>query len=146
MRKLVLVALLLIGFTARAQQQNREEGRRHMANLSPEQMATLQTKRMTLALDLTADQQSKIQEMFAKNAAERKSKMEDLKARKESGETLSDDEKFDMKNERLDNQIAHKEEMKTILDDAQYAKWEKMHAKRGKHKKGKARKHRSEKK
>lgn len=146
MRKLVLAALLLIGFSAMAQQQNREEGRRHLADFTPEQMATLQTKRMTLALDLTADQQSKIKEVFTKNAEERKAKMEGYKARKESGETLTDDEKFAMQNERLDRQIAHKEEMKAILDNAQYAKWEKMREKRGKHKKGKYRKKRAEKK
>ncbi|RRQ50695.1 hypothetical protein DZC72_09240 [Maribacter algicola] len=146
MRKVVLAALLLVGITAMAQEQNRKEGRRHMADLTPQQMATLQTKRMTLALDLTEDQQSKLQEMFAKNAAERKAKMEAHKARRESGESLSDDEKFALQNERLDNQIAHKEEMKAILDDAQYAKWEKIRAKRGKHAKGKDRKYRAEKK
>jgi hypothetical protein len=145
MRKLVLVALLFIGITAMAQEKNRKEGRRHMADFTPEQMATLQTKRMTLALDLTADQQSKLQEMFTKNVVERKAKMEAHKARRESGESLSDDEKFALQNERLDNQIAHKEEMKAILDDAQYAKWEKMRAKRGKHAKGKDRRLRAEK-
>ncbi|MDC6405160.1 MULTISPECIES: hypothetical protein [Maribacter] len=146
MRKLVLVALLLMGITAMAQEKNRKEGRRQMGDFTPEQMATLQTKRMTLALDLTADQQSKLQEMFTKNAAERKAKMEAHKARRESWESLSDDEKFALQNERLDNQIAHKKEMKAILDDTQYAKWEKMRAKRGKNAKGKERQHRAQKK
>ena len=145
MRKLVLAVLLLIGITAMAQEKNRKEGRRYMADFTPEQMATLQTKRMTLALGLTADQQSKIQAMFTKNAVERKAKMEAHKARRESGESLSDDEKFVLQNERLDTQIAHKEEMKAILDDAQYTKWEKMRAKRGKNAKGKDRQHRAEK-
>lgn len=140
MRKLVLAALFLIGITAIAQEENRKKGRRHMANLTPEQMATLQTKRMTLALDLTEDQQSKIKAMFVKSAKERKAKMESHKAKKESGETLSDAEKFALQNERLDRQIAHKEEMKSILDDTQYTKWEKMREKMGKHKRGKDRK------
>lgn len=146
MRKVVLAALLLVGITAMAQEQNRKEGRRQMADLTPEQMATLQTKRMTLALDLTEDQQSKIQEMFAKNAAERKAKMESYKASKERWETLSDDEKFALQNERLDKQIAHKEEMKSILNNEQYDKWENMRHKRGKHRKGQDRNHKSEKK
>ncbi|PIB26718.1 hypothetical protein [Maribacter sp. 4G9] len=146
MKKIVLAALLLVGITAMAQEQNRKEGRRQMADLTPEQMATLQTKRMTLALDLTEDQQSKIQEMFAKNAAERKAKMESYKASKERGETLSDDEKFALKNERLDKQIAHKEEMKSILNNEQYDKWENMRHKRGKHRKGQDRNRKAEKK
>ena len=44
-----------------------------------------------------------------------------------------------MKNQRLDEQIAMKREMKSILTDEQYAKFEKMnsrhHDKKGKHKK-----------
>ncbi|UWX54379.1 hypothetical protein NYZ99_15765 [Maribacter litopenaei] len=146
MKKVIMTAILLIGISAMAQDHNRKEGRgnRHMKDLTPEQMATLQTKRMTLALDLTEDQQSKIQALFTKNAAERKAKMEAHKARKESGETLTDDEKFALRNERLDQQIAQKEEMKSILDDTQYSKWEKMRQKRGKHRKGKDRKPKAE--
>ena len=146
MRKLILVALFLTGITAMAQDHGRKEGRGHMANLSPEQMATLRTKRMTLALDLTEEQQSKIQDMFTKNAAERKAKMEAHKVRKEKGETLTEDEKFELENSRLDKAIAQKEEMKSVLNDEQYDKWVKMLEKRGKHKRGKYRKTRAEKK
>ena len=146
MRKLILASLFLSGITAMAQDHNRKEGRGYMADLSPEQMATLHTKRMTLALDLTEEQQSKIQDMFTKNAAERKAKMEAHKAKKEKGETLTDDEKFELENNRLDKAIAHKEEMKSVLNDEQYDKWVKMREKRGMHKKGKYRKTRAEKK
>lgn len=137
MRKLILAALFLTGITAMAQDHNRKEGRRQMQDLNPEQLATLQSKRMTLALDLTEGQQSKIKEMFAKNAEARKASMEEHKARKENGKELSDDEKFALKNERLDMQIAHKKEMKSILNDEQYAKWEKMNHRKGMHSKGK---------
>lgn len=123
-----------------AQDHSRKEGRKHMQDLNPEQMATLQSKRMTLALDLTEAQQSKIKEMFAKNAEARKASMEEHKARKENGTTLTDDEKFALKNQRLDKQIAHKKEMKSILNDEQYAKWERMNHRKGMHKKGKHRK------
>ncbi|ASV31005.1 Spy/CpxP family protein refolding chaperone [Maribacter cobaltidurans] len=146
MRKLILAALFLSGITAMAQDHNRKEGRGHIADFTPEQMATLQTKRMTLALDLTSDQQSKIQDMFTKNAAERKAKMEAHKARKEKGETLTDDEKFELENNRLDKAIALKEEMKSILNDQQYDKWAKMGEKKGNHKRGNYRKIRTKKK
>lgn len=136
MRKLILVALLLSGITALAQDQDRKERREHMQNLSPEQMATLQTKRMTLALDLTDAQQSKVKNLFVKNAEERKAKMDAYKSKKESGAKLTDDEKFAMQNERLDKEIAHKKEMKSILNDEQYTKWKKMRHRKGMHKKG----------
>ncbi len=47
------------------------------------------------------------------------------------------DERYAMKNERLDAMIAHKTEMKEILSPDQYAKWEKMGQRGGKHRKGK---------
>ena len=53
--------------------------------------------------------------------------MEERKAQKEEGKkVLTAEEKYAMQNERLDHQIARKEQMKSILDDEQYEKWEKM--------------------
>ena len=137
MKKLVIVALLFSGMVAMAQK-DEMKGREHgMKDLAPEQIATLQTKKMTLDLDLNETQQTKMKSLLASKAAERKTKMEAYKAQKESGEKLTSDERYKMQNERLDHQIAQKNEMKKLLNDEQYAKWEKMQDRRGKHRKGK---------
>lgn len=103
-------------------------GPRHSADpLTPEQVAALQTKRMTLALDLTLLQQEQVQEFHLENARLRKEKME---ARKEEqgGKTrkeLSAEERYQRESERLDHMIANKEKMKKILTPEQFGKWEK---------------------
>ena len=64
MKKLILIAIAFIGLQATAQQKqgtNRGERGNKMMTLSAEDMATLQTKKMTLALDLNESQQKEIQ-------------------------------------------------------------------------------------
>ena len=142
----MIVALLLSGLTAMAQKEERKDRRDAMKDLTPEQMATLRTKQMTLALDLNEAQQAKLKSLFTSNAAERKSKMEAHKARKENGEKMTSEERYTLQNERLDHQIAQKKEMKALLTDEQYAKWVKMQYKRGKHRKGKHRRNNEDRK
>ncbi|GAA4813669.1 hypothetical protein [Litoribaculum gwangyangense] len=129
MKKLVLIAIALIGLQAVAQEQKKERPERanKMMNLSVEEIATLQTKRMTLHLDLNASQQAEIQKLNLENATQRKAMMEARKAKMESGEMKkpTNEERLQMENAKLDHQIAMKAKMKEILNDEQYAKWEK---------------------
>ncbi|MCF7568888.1 hypothetical protein L3X37_11010 [Sabulilitoribacter arenilitoris] len=142
MKKLVIIALALFALQATAQErkrthQNKERGQK-MMNLSAEEMATLQTKKMTLYLDLNESQQAKIQKLNLENATKRKAMMEARKAKKERGnaEKPSKEERLAMVNAKLDHQIATKAKMKTILNDEQYAKWEKLEARRSQKNKG----------
>jgi len=142
MRKLVLAVILMIGLGAMAQKPNQEKGQRsYMNNMSPEQMATLQTKRMTLALDLTDAQQKQIQNLNLENATQRAGKMKEMKAKKENGELKksTSEERYNMQLAMLDHQIAQKNKMKKILDKEQYVKWEKMKSNREGYHKGKTR-------
>ena len=141
MNKLIVVIVLCLGMTGIAQE---KEGRKTMRNLTPEQMATLQTKKMVLALDLTEDQQSEMKAIFLDNAKARKTKMEERKAAKENGESKkpTSEERYAMSEARLDAKIAQKAKIKEILSEEQMAKWEKLQhgKKRGHHgKKGKKR-------
>ena len=66
--------------------------------------------------------------------------MEARKAKKEAGtaEKPSKEERLEMMNAMLDHKIAEKAEMKKILNDDQYAKWEKENTNRdGKRRGGK---------
>lgn len=142
MKKLVIIALALFALQVTAQErkrapQNKERGQK-MMNLSAEEMATLQTKKMTLHLDLNESQQAKIHKLNLENATKRKAMMEARKAKKESGNTEkpSKEERLAMVNAKLDHQIAMKAKMKTILNDEQYAKWEKLQARRSQKNKG----------
>lgn len=138
MKKVIVLVALMAGFTAMAQ--NGERGHKgDFKNMSAEQMATLQTKKMTLDLDLTESQQSKIQALNLENAKKRKAKMEERKALKEADErpARTSEEQYAMRAERLDAAIALKSELKKILSTEQFEKWEMHHKKRGGHHKGK---------
>lgn len=142
MKKLILIALAFIGLQATAQQKpdkfNKRERAHKMMSLSAEEIATLQTKKMTLHLDLNQAQQSQIHQINLDNATKRKTMMEARKAKKENGDTQkpTKEERLKMVNAKLDHQIAMKAKMKDILNEEQYAKWEKIQAKMAHKRKG----------
>ena len=135
MRKVIVALLCMVGMTAMAQKGERGN-RDAMKNLSAEQIATLETKKMTLALDLTEEQQNKIQILNLEKAKTRKAKMEERKAARENEEAKkpTTEERYAMQNERLDQMIAHKAEIKSVLSAEQYKRWEKMALQKTKHK------------
>ncbi len=129
MRKLIVIAIALISIQAIAQTERRDRPERaqKMNNLSAEEMATLKTKKMTLFLDLNESQQIEVQKINLENVTLRKKMMEERKARRENGASQrpTKEERLKMENDRLDHKIAMKAKMKKILNEEQYAKWEK---------------------
>ena len=115
---IILVALISLSTFA---QETQRKQKRH--DFTADQMAEIQTKKMTLHLDLTEKQQEQIFEINKINAAERKQKMQERKAIKHSEKELSSEEIFANKSTRLDKMIAHKAEMKKVLNDEQFQKW-----------------------
>jgi hypothetical protein len=93
-----------------------------MQDLSAQQMATLQTKRMTLQLSLSENQISKVQTINLKAAKNRKSKMAEMKDKMKKGKPSSD-HIYKMMIGRLDNRIALKKELSSVLNKEQLEKW-----------------------
>jgi hypothetical protein len=138
MKKLIVFAVLMAGVTAMAQTPERSKGDRNpMKDMTPEQMATLQTKHMALALDLTDAQQKEMQSLNLENALKRSEKIKEMRARKENGEIKkpTSEERYAMKIAMLDHQIAQKEKLRNILNKEQYEKWERMKKSREDHRK-----------
>lgn len=128
--------VLIAGFSGMAQKGPHRGNRDTMKDVTPEQMATLQTKKLTLALDLNASQQKAVKELHLENAKLRKEKTENIRAEKAADERAkpSPEEHFAMQNERLDRMIVTKDKMKQILSPEQYEKWQKVHHKKRMHK------------
>lgn len=148
MKKLIMIAIALVSLQGIAQDQKKEkhskgERAEKMMNLPAEDIAANKTKKMTLFLDLNESQQAKIQKINLENATKSKAMMAERKARKESNETKkpTPEQRLERKNAMLDHKIAMKAKMKNILNDEQYAKWEKSQmrrahkGKKGEHKK-----------
>lgn len=131
MKKLFIVALLVVGMTSFAQERKAKPERAKMEQLTPEQRDQLQLKKMTLDLDLNASQQKEMSKIIAEQSAKREARMAERKATNDVAEKqLTADERFANKNQMLDEQMAMKERMKKILTSDQYKKWDDMRGKK----------------
>lgn len=128
MKRLIIAALLIVGLSSFAQDKKEIEKRGNrtpMEKFTPEQRNQLMLKKMTLELDLNAKQQEQMKQIIA----EQSSKREAMKAKqKENKQKPTTDELFAMKSKMLDEQIAMKNKMKTILSPEQFEKWNTMRA------------------
>ncbi len=139
MKNLLMIALAVFTLQATAQENKKEARKGEMKermearqDMSPEDMAKLQTKKMTLHLDLTEKQQVEVEKILLAEAKDRKAKMEEFKEKKEKaeGEKPSKEDRLKMMNEKLDHQIEMKKKMKAILNAEQYEKYDKMQSSR----------------
>jgi hypothetical protein len=127
MKNLIIAVFILITWTSFPQQHRNERGHhkkeiREKGNkFSPEQKAELSSKRMTLQLDLNEAQQKKLYAVELEHAKSRNTQFQNKKNKSE----LNDEERFKLKTERLDAEIAMKKEMKSILNKEQYVIWQK---------------------
>lgn len=129
MKRLAVVLVLLTTIGAMAQQRGVcPMGVGPRMDMTPEQMATLQTKKMTLALDLSQAQQEKVMKICLEEAELRKARWDEIEAKKQSGEWTrpTPEERFELENARMDRQIAHEQKMKQVLTDEQFDAWKKM--------------------
>lgn len=120
---------LLTGAIAFGQRQEKQQVSRlnDFKELSVEQLATLKTKKMTLALDLNEKQQEQIMDFHLEHIAFRKNKMEELQQKRAAGalKKPTAEERYAMENARLDRMIAQQETLKKILNTEQYEQWKK---------------------
>ena len=131
MKKLFIIALLVVGMTSFAQERKTRSDRAKMEQLTTEQKNQLHLKKMTLELDLNASQQKEISKIIAEQSAKRETKKAERKGTNESvKKQLTSDALFAKKSMMLDEQIVMKKRMKKILTSEQYEKWDDMKGKR----------------
>ena len=120
MKKVCIVALLVIGLSNFAQERKERHPKGEMEQMTPEQRNQLHLKKMTLDLDLNAKQQEQLTKILADQSAKREAMKAEHKAKMEEAKAIS----FEMKKKILDEQIEIKNKMKSILSPEQFAKWE----------------------
>lgn len=128
MKAWILAAVMILGLTATAQKREHERGER----LTPEQRVELQVKKLTLELDLNKKQQGEIKQLLTTKSIEREKMMEKRKAEKEAEAQRNSEERFAMRSKMLDEKIAMKAEMKKILNEEQFNKFEELEKERQK--------------
>ncbi len=135
MRK--IVGILAIAFLASTiiNAQGNKNKISQKSDFTPEQQATLQTKRMTLNFDLDKNQQEEVYELQKNQLLVRQAMRTAMQERRANGNPPTSDELFQLQSSRLDRMQQHSNAMKKILTTTQFKKWEQFNS--GKMKKGK---------
>ena len=128
MKKIIVLIALMVMTVTQAQEGRQGQRGERMKDVSPQEMATVQSKKLTLALDLSDQQEKDVYQILLKQAEKRKAN----KISREDREKLTDEQKKEARLKMLDEKIAVKRSMKKILNNDQYAKWEKMMQQRAK--------------
>jgi protein CpxP len=122
MKSYILLAFILFGTMSFAQPPKRSQKMHHpkekMMNMPAENIATLMSKKMTLQLDLSEVQQTKVYELILESTIKKKAQRVDRPKGKPSKE-----QQFEQQNKMLDDKIAFSKSMKSILNDTQYYLW-----------------------
>lgn len=124
MKKLATTLVIILAVTLNGYSQDNDQKRPERERMTAEQRNQLRLKRMTLELDLSANQQKEMATVISEESVKREAKMAEMRKAKEAKKELTTDEKFALKNQMLDDQIARKAKMKKILNDQQFEKWE----------------------
>ena len=126
----MMICLLAVGTTTLYAQHpghkkdgHRKERREKMQELTPQQRAELKTKRMTLNLDLTPKQQTQILQLNVELETNRENNFSE---KKKEGK-LSANKRFERTSKMLDDKIATKKKLKSILTEGQFEKFQKAH-------------------
>lgn len=128
MKKIIVLIALMVMTVTQAQEGRQGQRGERMKDVSPQEMATVQSKKLTLALDLSDQQEKDVYQILFKQAEKRKAN----KLSREDREKLTDEQKKEARLKMLDEKIAVKRSMKKILNNDQYAEWEKMMQQRAK--------------
>lgn len=123
MKKLFVLALLIVGTTIIAQERNRKHQGNEMEQFTPEQKSQLMLKKLTLKLDLNEAQQKDMSTVIVDMNTKRAIHRDQMKAMKEKGVKPTNDERFAMQMKMLDEQIATKKRVEKILNAKQFEKW-----------------------
>ena len=115
MKKLVLIAIAFVTFQMNAQNENAEK----INNNSVEDIAEMQTARLTKALNLNEAQQKRISIISLENAKVKKEMMTSREERKK----LSKEDRMKMKQIHEAKKNEMDGHMKAILSAEQYEKW-----------------------
>jgi len=125
MKKLIIAALLVIGFSSFAQDQNQSEKRSNKnqrERLSPEQRSQAQLDKMTAELNLDAKQQEQIKQIIAEQTARREAMRTERMASNEKQKDLSSGEREALRQKRAEEKMVMDNKLKAILSPEQLKK------------------------
>ena len=133
MKKVCIVALLVIGLSSFAQERKERHPKGEMEQMTPEQRNQLHLKKLKLELGLNESQEKEMSKIIAEQTTKMDAARAEKKATKEKGIKPTGDERFAKQNQRLDDKMAMKARVQKILTPDQFKKWEDMKKERQEH-------------
>jgi len=115
MKKLIVAFAILLSTLSFAQSGEREK-------LTSEQNVEKRLKEMTNDLGLSDKQQSEIKSILLEQSKKREAKRAEMKANREKGVKVTDEQKAEMKKGMIDEQLEMKTKLKKILSEEQLKK------------------------
>lgn len=129
MKRFLSFAIIALITLASFAQNNPRNGNRNQ-DMTPDQVAEMQTKRMAQNLNLTDEQQKEVYALNKEMAEKRQERRSDRMASRQKGERPTQEEIDKMKKEQQEFQAEHQERLKKILTKEQYDTWQKNMANR----------------
>ncbi|WP_165499062.1 DUF4890 domain-containing protein [Gramella sp. KN1008] len=127
MKNLITLILLLFSVVTFAQ----ERGERR-SEMSDEEMAILGAKRLAMQLDLNEEQEAQLKELYTKRIGEQRELMQERREEREEIRKELQKERAKIREEHQEMSEEYKAELKKILTEEQYTKWEQLQEKRRK--------------
>ena len=124
-KKLIIVALLAVGFSSYAQDQNQPDqksNRSRKEKLSPEHRNQVQLDKMTAQLNLDAKQQEQIKPIIVEQTAKRDAMQAERMANRDNQKKMSADERGAFMKSRKEEKEAMDNKLKAILSPEQFKK------------------------
>jgi protein CpxP len=119
MKKLFVVALLLVGTATFAQERMGENNDK----LTPEQRVNLQVKKLTKELNLSDKQAQELKEIVVKEIEQREARKAEIQARKAEKKRMASADMNARKMKFEEEKMEAEERMKKILTPEQFSKW-----------------------
>lgn len=119
MKKLFVVALLLVGTATFAQERIGENNDK----LTPEQRVNLQVKKLTKELNLSDKQAQELKEIVVKEIEQREARKAEIQARKAEKKRMASADMNARKMKFEEEKMEAEERMKKILTPEQFSKW-----------------------
>ncbi|MBC7845123.1 MAG: Spy/CpxP family protein refolding chaperone [Flavobacterium sp.] len=126
MKKLIIAALLIIGFSSYAQGQNQPEKKSNNGQrekMTPEQRSQAQLDKLTTELKLDVKQQEQIKPIIAEQTAKREAmRAERMASNDNKPKELTKEEREALKVKRTEEKVVVDNKLKAILTPEQFKK------------------------
>ncbi|MEI7508049.1 MAG: hypothetical protein WCJ62_01130 [Flavobacterium sp.] len=123
MKKLFVLALMVVGMATFAQEKEGKLAGNGRANIDPSKRAEMQAQKLKTDLGLNEEQTTQIKSFLTEQVKQREANRAEMVALRESGKQPREDQKKEMRSKMESEKNVINDQMKKILTPQQFEKW-----------------------